>query len=204
MFAASVFGSDRSANVFNAVAGKINSVKGSGRSHATRQTIEDYSTSISVAESLETLLDYYSNRQFDLVAQNLSVFDYENYANTINSINENNRLRKVLKSFFFSTLQGIQQSVFQFTEFTSTSNRLEELKHCDEILNDPDKLKEHLEKIRKSRGFGSFLTIPEVNIESAVLRPEYIEYCILYGLPSSGIFEADKLNEIRERLELTN
>ena len=84
------------------------------------------------------------------------------------------------------------------------SSRLEELKHCDEILNDPDKLREHLEKIRKSRGFGSFLTIPEVNIESAVLRLEYIEYCILYGLPSSGIFEADKLNEIRERMGLTS
>ena len=204
MFAASVFGSDRSTNVFNSVTGKINSVQGSGRNHETRQFVEDYSTSISVAESLETLLDYYSNRQFDLVAQNLSVFDYENYANTINNINASNRLRTVLKSFFFSTLQGIQQSVFQYTEFTSMSSRLEELKHCDEILNDPDKLREHLEKIRKSRGFGSFLTIPEVNIESAVLRLEYIEYCILYGLPSSGIFEADKLNEIRERMGLTS
>jgi hypothetical protein len=204
MFAASVFGSDRSTNVFNSVTGKINSVQGSGRNHETRQFVEDYSTSISVAESLETLLDYYSNRQFDLVAQNLSVFDYENYANTINNIKASNRLRTVLKSFFFSTLQGIQQSVFQYTEFTSMSSRLEELKHCDEILNDPDKLREHLEKIRKSRGFGSFLTIPEVNIESAVLRLEYIEYCILYGLPSSGIFEADKLNEIRERMGLTS
>jgi hypothetical protein len=204
MFAASVFGSDRSTNQFNSVTGKVNAVQTSGRAHTVRQLVEDYSTSISVAESLETLLDYYSNRQFDLVAQNLSVFDYENYANTINNINASNRLRTVLKSFFFSTLQGIQQSVFQYTEFTSMSSRLEELKHCDEILNDPDKLREHLEKIRKSRGFGSFLTIPEVNIESAVLRLEYIEYCILYGLPSSGIFEADKLNEIRERMGLTS
>lgn len=198
----SIYGKADELQMINAsIFGKLNEVEDVA---FTRPAIvEDHTLNINIARSLETLLDYYSNRQFDLVAKNLTVFDYEDLAFTINKVTQTTLLGTVLQSFFNSTLQGIQQSVYQHLDFTKLSMKAEELKHCEEVLHDPDKLKEHLENLRKSRG-ETFMTVPEVKIGAPVLRPEYIEYCILYGLPSSGIFEADKLNEIRMRLGLTD
>ena len=61
------------------------------------------------------------------------------------------------------------------------------------ILNDIDKLKEYINGLR-----GTMYLLPDLNIKAplATVKREYVEYIKLYGYPSGGIFDMDRLAAI--------
>jgi hypothetical protein len=44
----------------------------------------------------------------------------------------------------------------------------------------------------------------EVTVVKAQIKPEYLEYIKLYGYPSNGVFDMDKLGAILVSMELEN
>lgn len=157
------------------------------------------SFNINIAKEIIPILQSYSTGDFQQAAGKLKLDEYEKLVVLINRFDQNTVLGKTLRTFFNQTIQGIQQSIFQYTDLLEKERLIENLSECAEVMDDYDKLVEYLENLKKQRGTEIFI-VPKVTIPAAVLRPDYMEYCILYGLPANGVFDMEKLYEIKERL----
>ena len=153
------------------------------------------SFNINIAKELIPLLQSYSSGDFETTSTKLQIEEYEKLVTLLNRFDQNTVLGKILQTFFNKTVQGIQQSIFQYTRIIEKDRLLNDLSECAEVMDDYDKLVEYLGKLKQQRGTEIF-TVPQVTIPAAVLRPEYMEYCILYGLPSNGIFDTEKLHPV--------
>lgn len=106
-----------------------------------------------------------------------------------------NKLRELLKNIY----EGLQQSVIQNATLLNTIEQLEKCKERSSILDNTDKLKEHIEKINASY---RLFDIPNIKSIAAKLKPEYAKYIELYGYPEGSVFDTDKLNDIRIELNI--
>lgn len=166
----------------------------------TNNCSKSQSFNINIAKEIIPILQSYSSGDFETTSTKFKVTKYEKLVTLINRFDQNTVLGKTLQTFFNKTVQGIQQSIFQYTRIIEKDRLLDDLSECAEVMDDYDKLVEYLEKLKQERGTEIF-TVPQVTIPAAVLRPEYMEYCILYGLPVNGIFDTVKLHKIKERLK---
>lgn len=153
-------------------------------------------------QSLNLLVDKYSNAQFDNLDR---LYDENNdtIGNELLKIKNNmgtSIFKSSVRNFMKQTFEGIQQSVIQYSNLINTMEKLDKCQEKSSILDDPEKLKEYLEEKKRSR---YLFEIDAFEIVRATLKPEYARYVELYGFPESAIFDTDKLTRIRNELGIT-
>lgn len=153
-------------------------------------------------ESIKMLFYEYSLGNISIVESILTRETYENISVEFTKLSANEekypKYEKLRKNYVYA-ISGLYQSLLQNLNLEECSNRLTSALNKASILDDPDKLKEYINKF-KSRIFPD----TSVQIISAKIKPEYLEYIKLYGYPSSNIFDIDKLGEIIVRLREIN
>jgi hypothetical protein len=143
---------------------------------------------------LQNLFYNYSLGNFKYVASVLTNKYYQELSIKISRITFSDypiyeQLRKTIK---FS-LQGIYKAINEYSKLQNTKLQLKNMTEKASILNDIDKLKEYINGLR-----GTMYLLPDLNIKAplATVKREYVEYIKLYGYPSGGIFDMDRLAAI--------
>jgi hypothetical protein len=100
------------------------------------------------------------------------------------------------------SLQGLYQSILQHNILLDTEAKLSVANKNLEILYDPIKLQDWIDKMKQKRTlFG------ESNVKATVkatVKPEYAEYIKLYGYPPGGNFDMNKLAGILVKLNINS
>jgi hypothetical protein len=153
-------------------------------------------------ESIKILFYEYSLGNISIVASILTRQTYEQISIEFTKLSANEqkypKYEKLRKNYVYA-ITGLYQSLLQNLKLDDSHSRLQAALDKASILDDPEKLKEYINKF-KSKIFPD----TTVQIISAKIKPEYLEYIKLYGYPSSNIFDPDKLGEIILRLSETN
>jgi hypothetical protein len=153
-------------------------------------------------ESIKILFYEYSLGNISIVASILTRQTYEQISIEFTKLSANEqkypKYEKLRKNYVYA-ITGLYQSLLQNLKLDDCHSRLQAALDKASILDDPEKLKEYINKF-KSKIFPD----TTVQIISAKIKPEYLEYIKLYGYPSSNIFDPDKLGEIILRLSETN
>jgi hypothetical protein len=99
------------------------------------------------------------------------------------------------------SLQGLYKGIQQYNVLVNTQNNLVTMTEKASILDDMTKLKNYISSLKKNVAL-----FPDMNITvaRATIKPEYAEYIRLYGYPSNGIFDMDKLGLILIAMDLAN
>ena len=129
-----------------------------------------------------------TNRYYNYLSVKLSQIIYPDYP-----IYE--QLRITVKY----ALQGLYRAIQQYAILTDKKLQLASVLERASILDDMKKLKAYVDGLK-----GSTSLFPDLNITAplARIKPEYAEYIKLYGFPSNGIFDMDKLGAILISMEL--
>ncbi len=98
------------------------------------------------------------------------------------------------------SLQGLYQSILQHNILLDTEAKLSVANKNLEILYDPIKLQDWINKMKQKRTlFGESKVKATVK---ATVKPEYSEYIKLYGYPPGGNFDMNKLAGILVKLNV--
>ena len=153
-------------------------------------------------ESIKMLFYVYSLGNISMVESILTRKTYESISVEFTklSVNEEKypKYEKLRKNYVYA-ISGLYQSLLQNLNLNECSNRLNSALNKASILDDPEKLKEYINKFKSS-----IFPDTSVQIISAKIKPEYLEYIKLYGYPSSNVFDPDKLGQIILSLHETN
>ena len=153
-------------------------------------------------ESIKMLFYEYSLGNISMVESILTRKTYESISVEFTklSVNEEKypKYEKLRKNYVYA-ISGLYQSLLQNLNLNECSNRLNSALNKASILDDPEKLKEYINKFKSS-----IFPDTSVQIISAKIKPEYLEYIKLYGYPSSNVFDPDKLGQIILSLHETN
>lgn len=118
----------------------------------------------------------------------------------LGNINNKYKNNACYKSFI-ETLNSIYSSMFYLYDIFIQTNNLtmnyNNYRIDSETLRDPVKLEAWINEM-KSR----YIADISVKSEKLNIKPEYLEYINLYGLPDKARFDPVLLNEIREKLAL--
>lgn len=98
-------------------------------------------------------------------------------------------------------LQGLYKAIQQYQILLETNIKLASVTERASILDDMQKLKEFVKTLK---GGGNIFPDLIITAPMAKIKPEYLEYIQLYGYPSNGVFDMDKLGEILISMELNN
>ncbi len=160
-----------------------------------------------VIDVLKQSLIYYKGGQFGELNELFTTEQYNKLSsNLINStllknVSEdyqyNARLFTYYREAFHRVLEGLQKSIFQNEELTTTQSQLVTAQEKADILDDMAKLREYLEN-KQSQIF--FADVSTQLTTMAVLKPQYQRYIDLYGMPDGLIFESQKMAEIIQDL----
>jgi hypothetical protein len=98
-------------------------------------------------------------------------------------------------------LQGLYKAIQQYQILLETNIKLASVTERASILDDMKKLKEFVKTLK---GGGNIFPDLIITAPMAKIKPEYLEYIQLYGYPSNGVFDMDKLGAILISMELNN
>ena len=98
-------------------------------------------------------------------------------------------------------LQGLYKAIQQYQILLETNIKLASVTERASILDDMQKLKEFVKTLK---GGGNIFPDLIITAPMAQIKPEYAEYIKLYGYPSNGVFDMDKLGAILISMELNN
>ena len=151
---------------------------------------------------LKILIENYSLAKIDLVEDALTggfkdrigVNLLEASSKTVGS-----DFREKFRSSLAKTFEGLQQSVLQYAKLQETIRKLEACEERASILDDPKKLQEYIDGLKRSK---YLFDLPDIKAIAATLKPEYARYVELYGFPEGAIFDTDKLTIIKRELGL--
>lgn len=141
-----------------------------------------------VAGDAEGLMDFYNRDRMEAIGYDLYKLD---------NLTNNSCFKDII--YIYENIYKTMFYVYEKEEYFNTKNSLfEKYKLDSEILNNKDLLKEYIENLNKST------RIADLNISAKKLniKPEYVEYIKLYGMPEKAIFDPVLLHEIRESLGL--
>lgn len=96
-------------------------------------------------------------------------------------------------------LQGLYKALQEYQLLVNAQKTIVSLSERASILTDMKKLKDYINSLKKNV---SIFNNIEVKIVKAQIKPEYAEYIKLYGYPSNGVFDMDKLGVILLSMEL--
>ena len=145
-------------------------------------------------ESIKILFYEYSLGNISMVASILTRQTYESISVELTTLSANEekypKYEKLRKNYVYA-ISGLYQSLLQNLKINDGENRLKDALDRASILDNPDKLKEYI------NNFKSYI-FPDTSVQiiSAKIKPEYLEYIKLYGYPSSNVFDPDKLGQI--------
>jgi len=154
-----------------------------------------YST---VGFTLNTLLQNYSVGNI-LAVKNELTFDRYNQLSVIFRTNSKPDFLyyEIVRLLFNKVLDGLMRSIRQYQDLLDTVSKLEKCNEFKAILDDPVKLNEYIESLKKR----VYLFEAEpITMVKGMLKPQYTAYIKLYGFPEGGIFDSNKLGEILYKL----
>lgn len=193
----------------NSVSGKLNNDSSEstmfGKINSTQnnnlKTSEDLLKILytNVGSSLNNLIQNYSLGNLMEVSKELTVEKYNNLSVTFrNNSRPDNLYYEVIRLLFSKTLDGLMRSITQYIDLLNITSKLEECNKYKNILDDPTKLKEYIEKLAQQ----SYLfDVEPITMIKATVKQEYVEYIKLYGFPEGGIFDSVKLGNVIYKLE---
>lgn len=106
----------------------------------------------------------------------------------------------IAKQFSIICVQSLEQYINQYILLLETQYKLKNAEYYTDILFNTDKLKEYIDGLKKKMSL--FPEVKQTLIVPAKILPQYEIYIERYGLPPSGIFDNEKLNNIIENLWL--
>lgn len=153
-----------------------------------------YNSLAKISTTVNILLIYYSNGQFQELSHIFTVDLYNELSVELNNIKyEKDKDYEIIRKSILLSMQGLQQSLNQYFNILVLQQNNVLLEEENSILNDRDKLNEYIETLLSER---SLFPPQSFSLIAATLRPEYAEYIRLYGFPEGGVFDMDKLAEI--------
>ena len=151
-----------------------------------------------IGSSLNTLLQNYSIGNIVAVKNELT----QNYDKLSVVIRNNSKPEflyyEIMRVLLSKTLDGMNQSIKQYLELVETLSKLERCNQTKSILDDPEKLKEYIDQLKGRR---YLFDVEPITMVKTILKPQYAAYIKLYGLPSGGVFESDKMGDILYKLQ---
>ena len=157
-----------------------------------------------VVYTINTLMKEYSKGNFYAVANILTEATYKKLSiNLARLAVPSNKYHdyETIRMSSTSSLGGLYQSIFQYSELVDTKNKLEISKEHESILYDRVKLQEFINKLNQNK---RLFPDSNVTVKKATLKPEYAEYIKHYGFPEGAVFDPDKLAFILQLLGMTN
>ncbi|NDC83571.1 hypothetical protein EB093_07935 [bacterium] len=155
-----------------------------------------------VVQTINALLKEYSKGNFYAVANILTKQAYNKLSiNLASMAAEANKFPEyeIIRGSATSSLAGLYQCVLQYSELVDVRAQLELCREQEEILHDPKKLSEYIEKLNQRR-----LIFPDSHVQviPATLKPQYAAYVKQYGFPEGAVFDPDKLAFILQQLNM--
>jgi hypothetical protein len=145
--------------------------------------IEEYSLGNLYEVTNILTMDVYNELSYALKKLALGECDYPEY--------------EQLRLTTMKSLAGLYKAVLKNSDLINAEEQLIKCKDRVAILSDPEKLKEHIESMKKNT-----VVFPESTVQApfARLKPQYSEYIRRYGFPEGGIFNPDLLGQIIDEL----
>jgi len=111
---------------------------------------------------------------------------------------------KTYVSWAYKTLDGISKASILWNEYSSIKKDFENIKEDSDILHDIEKLKAFIKnKEEERRKKMNLFDDIDINVDfKPVIKPEIVEYINRYGPPKGGVFDAEKLAQIRVELNI--
>jgi predicted RND superfamily exporter protein len=97
-----------------------------------------------------------------------------------------------------SIFMSIKYFYFLYTELKNNEANCLKYKEDSEILNDMNKLKEYISKQQLNL---NSITSVTIQVEKLEIKPEYVKYIKLYGVPYKLIFDPNLLQEIIDEMK---
>jgi hypothetical protein len=166
-----------------------------------------------VLNSLETYLALFKDGDFSTLSEQFN----EDEQNAIGSMltsdtlfvitereileyQDTNQLFDAYKSFIFKIIDGLNSSILLNKQNNNVSALNTSLVQFRDILQTPDLLNIYIRENYQS--LRTFLMDFKVTAPKLTIKVEYAEYIKIYGVPESGVFDAEKLANIRKDLGL--
>lgn len=158
----------------------------------------DYTDLTKLSEKIRRLLDIYRSKQTNKLIQE---YDYDELSFDINEGQQFTVLGTTLRDLFNSATESLDQGLIQIRDNDTLREENEDLQELRKIINNTDKLKEYIESKNRTHQLSTVFSIPNIKVDkSPMLKEEYKEYILLHGFPEYGVFDSDKIFEIRKRL----
>ena len=147
------------------------------------------------------ILDSYQNGNFTDTIRLYPKYVLHTIAFNLVKLNINSKLLPqyaIAKQLAILCVQSLEQYMNQYILLLETQQKLINAEYYMNILFNRTKLQEYIDGLKKN-----MYLFPEINKNIAVparILPQYEIYIETYGLPSSGIFDSEKLYNIIENL----
>lgn len=152
-------------------------------------------------ESIKILFYEYSLGNIAMVGNILNLKTYETISIELTKLSASPikypRYEQLRQNYAYA-IAGLYQSLLQNLKMDELQNRLNSALDKASILDDPERLKEYIKSFKSA-----IFPDTSITIIKATIKPQYAEYIKLYGMPSGGVFDLDKLGEIMIRLGLS-
>ena len=131
-----------------------------------------------------------------LVSDSLFVITQQSLDNYMNT----DQLFNQYRSFIFQLIDGLNSSISlnQSNVRLTTNNNL--LQEFSDILHDPTLLNEYIDTHYGNNPTSALITETLTLTTQLELKPEYEIYVELYGFPSNGVYDSNKLQTIIQNL----
>jgi hypothetical protein len=166
---------------------------GTGAYTGSPAVLTFYSELSEIVNTINTISYFYSQGDYDSVAENFTSTTYYNLSLELAKIQKDPSIYpefENLRQGIARALEGLNKSILIYNDYKSASLQLASVSARAAILDDMQELKKYLDSLT-----GSIQLFPDIEITSiaATLKPEIAVYIKLYGFPSGGVFETDKL-----------
>lgn len=145
-------------------------------------------------ESIKILFYEYSLGNISMVASILTLKTYETISTEFAKLSVSEKkypkYEQLRKNYVYA-ITGLYQSLLQNLKLNECNTTLTSALDKASILDNPVKLKEYINTFKST-----IFPDTSVQIISAKIKPEYLEYIKLYGYPENNIFDPDKLGNI--------
>ena len=168
-----------------------------------------------VLNSLETYLTLFKNGNFTTLEEQFTEIEQNDIGKKIISDSlyviteqeledymDTNQLFKQYRSFIFKIIDGLNSAILLDNKNRGLTVQNQTLQGFSDILSDPTLLQDYIDRTYGDGNINSALLSETLTLTTGLeLKPEYKEYVELYGFPESGVYDAEKLQEIIQSLE---
>ena len=141
----------------------------------------------------------YVNGDLNKLSQELTLSSYDELAVELyNMKNDESSNYEITRSLLAKILENLRKDVLQYQDLKFTQSALDAMTKKASVLNSVPSILNYLTELKKRN---TLFTI-SLKCGAVQLKPEYAMYLSLYGLPSGGVFEAEKMAGIKVLLSI--